>query len=144
MESQSRHEALQDVPTLNGERVFYVKETCAHNENHIPKANIIYRIRLYGNAMAYEFVSAECLPYLNVKNLRFDTDYSQRANTLEIALIVKSRYNIMFDHFMVFDYNTNKAIFEMKKYELESNELIPAKYYVSFYNENEYYNADDH
>ena len=144
IESQSRHATLQDVPTLHKEKIFYVKITCTHDVNYIPKANAIYRIKLYGNRMTCEPVSSECFPYLNIKNFKINTDYCESANTLEIDLVVKSRYNIMFNHFMLFDYNTSEAVFEMKHFELADDVFIPAKYYITFYNENEYYNADDH
>ena len=144
MESQSRHATLQDVPILNAVKVFFVKITCIHDVNYIPKANAIYKIKLYGNMMTCDAVSSECYSCMNIKNLKINTDYCESANTLEIDLVVKSRYNIMFNHFMLFDYNTNQGVFEMKHFVNESDILIPAKYHVTFYNENEYYNADDH
>ena len=99
---------------------------------------------LHRNTLTCEIVSAENFPYLNVKNFRINTDYSERANTLEIHLVVKSRYNIMFNHFMLFDYNTNEAVFEMKHFELASDVFLLATYHITFYNDNEDYDADDH
>ena len=144
MESQSRHVTLQDVPTLNAVKIFFVKVTAVHDQSYIPKAHAIYRLMLHRNTLTYETISAENYPYLNVKNFYINTDYSERRNTLEINLVVKSRYNIMFNHFMLFDYNTNQAEFEMKHYVNESDAFIPVSYHISFYNDNEYYDADDH
>ena len=144
MESQSRHAMLLDVPMLNGEKIFFVKVTCQHVQNYLPKANVIYRIKLRRNELTCDTVSSEHFQYLHVKNFRINTDYSERANTLEIHLIVKSKYNIMFNHFMLFDYNTNEAVFEMKKFELADDAFIPAKYFITFYNKDEDFTANDH
>ena len=144
MEPQSRHAMLQDVPSLQGVNVFFVKVSCVHNQNYIPKARAIYRIMLHRNIMTCETVLVENFQFLQVKIFKINTEYCETTNCLEIDLVVKSRYNIMFNHFMSFDYNINNGIFEMKTYELADDVFIPAIYYVTFYNDNEDYNANDH